>query len=1556
MDYRCLLSICRAAIVAACALLTLISTPCDAQVIIRNNGRIIRLPQPPAGGRLFSTDRETTKRLNRAKELIERGEHTVAIGYLQRILDASEDYYYRPDDKADDDDAPATNTAVRAFGRGTGAREDEDDSHLVGVKREVERIIGAMPEAGRTAYELEYGQQAAGLLEEGVGAADLDLVEQAARRFFHTKAGCRATILLGDAQFDRGSPLAAALHYERLRSFPAAAREYEPVLSIKTAVCWMRAKMPDRAKRILADVAKEHEIDRVTLAGRQISFGAEGNPVGGFAALAGNGMHAATTTRGDWPVFQAVPSRNPAVARSSPIWDLQWQRTLLTEPESVDQSELEDLHERLTRLRAKRRTDGKLTLPAAHPVVSRGTAVFRTLGNLRAVDVATGDPVWEAVQVDPLFTRLYLDGGVSGEAGSANSLLDQYLTQRAFDDLNFGTIAADDRYVYAVEESGMNLDPQNVARGVRHPLDPPEFNKLMAFELSSGKFVWEIGGATRNFAPEAADTFFLGPPLPLDGRLYVLGEIGGEIRLLVYQNTFDLADGGFVRPKLLWKQSLVEPSIPINYPYAPVRRMSGVSPSWADGVLVCPTTAGAVVAVDVARRQLLWGYRYEDSSPDLQQRQFNPFIGRNLGQTPPNRDEKDRWVDAAAVIVDGRVLLTPRDSDDLHCLNLADGKKLWTRPRGNGLYLAAAVDGQAVVVGKSGVQAYNLTDGKPAWKKPATLGAPAGRGVRSGTHYHLPLATEEIATVDLATGRVLARTKTTDGEVPGNLLAVGGSILSQSQRRFTRLTSLDEIHKRVEETLTMRPDDANTVELRGRLRLQKGERKAGLADLRRALEIESTPQRKELVAAALLEAVERDFPAWKDVRAEIEALSNDSDLRERLTNLYAEGWENAGDLKAAFNEYLKLTQIVTGSDDERFRRVGRVRARESRWLRGRFQDLYEKAAAADRAFMEQKISDKARTIVESGDVDQFKSFLDVFGRRREADPVRRALVEELNFKSDAARMEQQLLRLRRSNDAAYAGYSTAKLADMLIQMKRPRDAAHLVHDLKTRFAEVVCLNGETGRALVTNWTENKSVARAVRPAAAWPKSNFTVDKDDDPQPFGFGSSVQFPVEVAGRRNPAFRGWTFNYDMQQASLSSRDESGTPRWSVSVPQAGRGAMYGNHLTTHGHILVCSFGDHIMLLNTLDATASVRQLWHARLDENAVANANLRGARVGVFRQQTAAPGGLTRHTLLDQSRHPLGRIGPVADDFVCYQKGDVVYVVDLLTGKPFWTLDDVPRGARLFGNEDYIVVSPVDSGAARVLRAADGREVAVNPMPEEPEFVCASGTLVVWWTIAGDEGTLACTDLLTGKRLWKREYGPKSKLAIPSSEELSVMEPGGRFEILAINNGERRLSDMVHKAARLEQITVVRDAEGYILLTNAADELPGARSLGQSLGYPQVNGVVYAFDRKTGNRRWEADVSGQILEPGQPDDAPVLAFANILMEPVVAQPQGRLRRSTYSNRVLILDRRTGTRVFEDETEVATPRVTSLVDVRVNHKKHTVHIGLPGMGRTIVLKPTK
>jgi outer membrane protein assembly factor BamB len=188
--------------------------------------------------------------------------------------------------------------------------------------------------------------------------------------------------------------------------------------------------------------------------------------------------------------------------------------------------------------------------------------------------------------------------------------------------------------------------------------------------------------------------------------------------------------------------------------------MAGASPSLAGGVLVCPTTAGAVVGVDLGTRSLLWGYSYPR----------------------PAYPSESQSADARATIADGRVLLTPPDGDQLVCLDLLTGEEVWSCGRDDLMFVACVYQGMVVSVFPHEVSALRLADRKPAWRPPSlpipAKAVPSGRGVYCGRFYYLPSTAKQILQIDLEAGRIVAEIPT-DG-VLGNLVGVRDRLIAHS--------------------------------------------------------------------------------------------------------------------------------------------------------------------------------------------------------------------------------------------------------------------------------------------------------------------------------------------------------------------------------------------------------------------------------------------------------------------------------------------------------------------------------------------------------------------------------------------------------------------------------------------------------------------------------------------------------------------------------------------------------------------------------------------------------
>ena len=97
------------------------------------------------------------------------------------------------------------------------------------------------------------------------------------------------------------------------------------------------------------------------------------------------------------------------------------------------------------------------------------------------------------------------------------------------------------------------------------------------------------------------------------------------------------------------------------------------------------------MAVNVSTRSLLWGYQYPlAEAPRISMARYH-YAPKEIG---------DRWSDATVTLADGRVLVTPIESDRLYCLDLVSGEVAWDQSRGDLLYTACVVDSKAIMVGK----------------------------------------------------------------------------------------------------------------------------------------------------------------------------------------------------------------------------------------------------------------------------------------------------------------------------------------------------------------------------------------------------------------------------------------------------------------------------------------------------------------------------------------------------------------------------------------------------------------------------------------------------------------------------------------------------------------------------------------------------------------------------------------------------------------------------------------------------------------------------------------
>jgi outer membrane protein assembly factor BamB len=553
----------------------------------------------------------------------------------------------------------------------------------------------------------------------------------------------------------------------------------------------------------------------------------------------------------DWPSFRGDPARNGSVAAGAPFLAPRWSRQTTSDTRTTINIE-----------RAwQSYCDGTgSALPLLSPLAVGDLVITRTSRGLAAFDLVTGESRWKVPSDD------------EGENVGLDSIIWQEPAGGAF--------SADEECVYLVDSL--------LAGDAHAPI--VSHNTLVArehFHAREGKLRWQVGGRDGGMEARLAGAFFLGPPLAWQGGLFALVESHGALSLVA----LDRLTG-----RLAWSQelALVEQRISQDC----LRLIGGAMPSISpEEVMVCPTSGGVVVALDLTTRSLLWAYRYVQKTPS----QPAPV---DESDAVPRLDQFDRWLDGTVSIAKGRVVLTPLESREIHCLALEDGRPLWTKARDDGMFVAGITDQAVVVVGRNTVREHRLSDGEVAWRlalagetrglaanpltadrdfsagehardehRPPGAGSfPAGRGVFTGDRYYLPVTTAAVLEIELSTGLLLATHKSPRELPAGNLIWHQGLFISQGPARLEVFDECQALVDQVRTRLEQNPLDADALLRRGELELAAGRVAQAITTFRAAHQAVRSSKTKSRLIGALLDGLRQNLPDHESLAAELDTL------------------------------------------------------------------------------------------------------------------------------------------------------------------------------------------------------------------------------------------------------------------------------------------------------------------------------------------------------------------------------------------------------------------------------------------------------------------------------------------------------------------------------------------------------------------------------------------------------------------------------------------------------------------------------------------------------------
>jgi outer membrane protein assembly factor BamB len=1446
-------------------------------------------------------------KLAEAKKALAKENWPVAAAALQAVLDAPRDQLLPEGDK------PGT--------------------HRASARAEAGRLISALPAKGRTAYETAHGPSAAALLKKANDAGSAEMLEEVVRRYLYTEAGLEALRGLAGRRFAADDLFLAGRSYALLLQHRGLARWAPDELYQATLA--FRASGEEKLRKMTLDAL----LPRVPVAGLRLG--------GRMLTRADVEKESAPLPTTDWPLYRRDRQRSQAGRGSAPVVESLWRRTTFSHANTG--AALRDLATELDRLRRPH-------LPAAAPIALTAQVagkpeplvIYRSTSSLHAVHAATGKIAWRAPmswsadfmfegekRASPMRTKLLRDWLGTYKTGGRPELL--------WDSSVVGTLSSDGKFVFAIEDFTLPPVPQTNVVYPRDVADAIAHNKLQAFDLrTEGKLVWEVGG--RDPLQDLHDRLFLGPPLPLGNRLFVLTEKDKALSLVRL---------GSATGKFLGEQPLTQAAFPLVE--SPTRRGWAAHLAYADGTLVVPTNVGTLFGIDLLSNRVAWSYTYAKAVLE----NVPP-----MGAVPPGWVRlpdgaalrlgvpSNEWRVTAPVIANGKVVVAPPDASAVYCVDLRTGAPVWSRPRRpDDLYLAGVFNDKVLIVAKDRCRALGLARGDDLWE--VATGDPSGQGVASGSAFYLPLrsttraAGPGVAVLDIDRGAVRTYLPAPGANVPGNLLLFGDLVVSQSATELVAYAQAHAVLAKLDKAIDKAPNDPALLAKRGSLRLAEGDLPGAVTDLRSALKnkpakaIEATAQAK--LHAALTDYLRRDFNAAEKYLPDYEALlgavapaTDVAKARRRGTylRLLALGRQKQGKVVEALTACVDLAGL---SPNELLPAESEpaLQASHTTWARGRIADLLRSSTPGQRKLLEADIERRAGA---ARDLKALRTFVTIFGTETAAGrEARLRLADSLVAARHHGEADLLLQEVRRDGGPATSGRAVLMLAQMYTRMGMLHDALYHYRLLARDYAKVT-INGKTGQEWLDDLATDKRFLHLLEAKAPPPPGR---GRAVCTSARGAGSSDPVTCLVAhdGERLPLFQSSRFGVQVDAPALRALAPYSTERqWDVALkvgPDLAelvkRKAPLDQARLSYqalGHLIVLPLGSTVYGIDVVGRTV----LWEH--SPSGPARAPLSGAAFPVdARDRTVTA--LYTNGLAVRMGAPL----PASPTAVAVLTSAGLTGLDPRTGKVLWSRTDVAPRSHLFSDGEHVCIVGHDkdgvAASSRAVRLANGSAVPVKDFTglyKNRVGQPIGRRVLVSESGAKSERVLRLYDVIEGKDVWRQVYPAGSTVVRGLEFGLSgAVGPDGAVRLVEAATGKDVLkSKVAHgtiKPADLPKavaVHAVADRDAIYLAvenpTKSTEVTPGSvrpllRPLSGLRALP-VNGDVYAFARAKGKLLWVNDVPNATLLLNGLDDLPVLLFTSTYTK--VLGP-GRTAPATA---IRAYDKRSGKKAYEkDDAPLAT-----------------------------------
>lgn len=1312
------------------------------------------------------------------------------------------------------------------------------------------RILGALPAQALATYETLYGKEAAQLLEAARSGANPDLLAGVVRRFYFTEAGFAAGNHLAAYWTDHGCNELAWSWWQRVLDEPAHSRRIRAIDRVQGAWCCQRLGNTNRACELLEPLGDEQT---VTVAGRKVSIGRLrtllSQPANRTAANAGS-QFASLNEDGHVSGSGSLP------VLSRPLW-----RTTLAGEQSRHIETLAQAWESFQLL------NGLPIGTSQAPLVVGDRLVYRDYEGLRAIDVSSGKLLWHYPCASSLAREISTRQAVPGEGNPDPHNVMRHVVGNS----TLGALASDGNFVFAIDRIEGDVAPAATPAPSGTDASPPsqrQSNELAAFDLAGAaseiKPRW-IAGGRKTESGEArilAGHYFLGPPLPVGDRLFAVSEYNEVLYLSCIRS-----ESG----NLVWSQVVCSVPQPIAVDQQRVALVC--TPVYGGGIVVCPTQAGVLVAVDSLSGKLLWAASHDDGEP--QQRQHItawPYAARR-------RIGHAGYVNLP-VIRGTSIVYLPAHSDHLSCLDLASGQTRW-RVRREDLeastateYVAAVSDESVVVVGRRKCRGLALETGSEKWT--VRLGSsPTGRGVCLGENYFVPLDDGRVICLAVESGRATAAPTTPGALRLGNLAAGRDLIVSMGTREIAVYPQARNVLEHLETELAKAPLQAPRLLEVAELDLTVGRFDRAEKTLEEVLRLAAGAPEAARAADLLRELLSSRVALagrpvdCRQTEAALERLAHLSTTPEQrgryLLERFRESYKR-GDMPSALVAARELAAIDLGSLLEAAGDPSRKAAPQV-LAAGLFGRTDQVQMAPFRAFEMQIVADLPEALA-APDAAIARRLIRLCGEMATADDPRLPLAAQLADRGRFQEAELVLLSCRESRQATTAGQATRMLAELWNRQGLYHDAALLLAEIGEQFAEIQVAPHHRGTTWLAAYPRENPAFEAYRRLTPplWSGDGVTIVENrtvsDELQAVYNGDGMQL---VPTPRHSPFDVLD-NGRGAEGIFSIVDRHTGRRYPETIHIPGR---YFNPIGAQSGYLHHSHVGHFVPMGGVGVLYGVSLLERKLLWKTAP-------REIAGFKEVV--------------------RVGPAGPGFCTFQHRQHLYVVDPVDGRILWQRDDLEAASGLMsepflgiiGDDKVLVVFSGNGANYTVYETANGAELRRGRLDVQTSMRMprrAIGRRLFHFTTAADARRMRVWDALSDRFVLDEPAdqiaessaiegiapGTKVFTFVHDREEAAFVTTTGRIRVVDIVTGQQQFEAAV-QSELLEDVSFVRafrDRDKYFFnlqrswLPGKAPAIAGYLVNDSSLPCVHVEGGLCAFDIKTRQMLWHQSLGKRSL---------------------------------------------------------------------------------------------